>query len=149
METGASVRAMNDNDFFARRTKRIIEAQVLRGKILLLIHLFFSSRNYTLVDPPILHEQIPNKKNEIYLSEFQDRYSLSASNALFMGAYAALFGKVYAITPAFRYEQESVNHLTEFRVLEVDTVGLAYKDLSAFVEYSAAMVQPDRSRWCT
>lgn len=43
-------------------------------------------------------------------------------------------GDVYAISPVFRDEQNSVNHLVEFRMLEVEVLNMTYSELPDFVE---------------
>lgn len=120
--------------YFKHITEKGLLYQLVRSDVLLLIHRFFSSLDFTLVDPPILHELIPHKKHEIYLPLYEGRYSLNSSNALYMGAYAALFKQVYAISPTFRDDQESLNHLVEFRMLEVEATGLSFVDLPIFIE---------------
>lgn len=123
-----------DNLRFGQITDALAVVQIVRSKVLQLIHKFFLGKDFALVDPPILHGRIPNKKHEIYLPLYDGRYSLNSSNALYMAACAALFGKVYAISPTFRDEQNSVNHLVEFRMLEVEMPGVFYRELPDFVE---------------
>lgn len=123
-----------DNLYFKQITEKQLLAQRVRSNVMLLIHQFFSSRGFTLVDPPILHEQILGKKHEIYLPLYGGKYSLNSSNALYMGAYAALFQRVYAISPTFRDEQDSINHLVEFRMLEIEAAGLTFAELPALIE---------------
>ena len=124
----------DDNLYFSKITGEQLLVQNVRSVVLSQIHQFFSSQGFVLVDPPILHEQISGKKHEIYLPLYGDRYSLNSSNALYMGAYAALLGKVYAVSPTFRDEQDSVNHLVEFRMLEVEALDMLYMDLPDLVE---------------
>lgn len=124
-----------DNLYFKHITEEQLLAQRVRSNVILLIHQYFSSRGFTLVDPPILHEQISGKKHEIYLPLYEGKYSLNSSNALYMGAYAALFKQVYAISPTFRDEQDSANHLVEFRMLEIEALGLTFAELPALIEH--------------
>lgn len=123
-----------DNMRFRQISDALAVTQVVRGKVVQLIHSFFSDKNFFLVDPPILHEQILNKKHEIYLPLYNSRYCLNSSNALYMTAYASLFERVYALSPTFRDEQDSVNHLVEFRMLEGEILSMSYKELPDFVE---------------
>ena len=123
-----------DNLYFKQITEESLLTQRIRSDVLLLIHHFFSSQGFILVDPPVLHEYIPKKRNEIYLPFHREKYSLNSSNALYMGAYAALFERVYAISPTFRDEQNSVNHLVEFRMLEVEALGLTFAELPALID---------------
>lgn len=124
----------NDNIYFIRKNEKCILSQHVRSHLLLLIHRFFSSKGFILVDPPILHEQIPNKKYEVYVPLYGGKYSLNSSNALYMGAYASLFGRVYAISSTFRDELCSGNHLLEFRMLEVEILDMTFNDLPQFIE---------------
>lgn len=124
-----------DNLYFKHITEEQLLAQRVRSNVILLIHQYFSSRGFTLVDPPILHEQISGKRHEIYLPLYEGKYSLNSSNALYMGAYAALFKRVYAISPTFRDEQDSANHLVEFRMLEIEALGLTFAELPALIEH--------------
>ena len=123
-----------DNLKFARLNDEIIMAQRVRGAVLSAIHEFFATEHFFLVDPPILHEQIPDKKHEIYLSQLDGRYSLNSSNALYLTAYSSIFDRVYAISPTFRHEQDSINHLTEFRMLEAEMQNTNCRDAMIFVE---------------
>lgn len=131
---------VSDNAYFGRIDDSSVLIQRLRGDVFRLLHSFFSEQGFTYTDPPILHEQIPGKKHEIYLPLHENRYSLNSSNALYMGAYAAILGNVYTISPAFRDEQDSVNHLVEFRMLEVEVLGMTYLELPDFVENLIAYI---------
>lgn len=123
-----------DNLKFARLNNEIIMAQQVRSVVLRAIHEFFAIEHFFLVDPPVLHEQIPDKKHEIYLAQLGDRYSLNSSNALYLAAYSSIFDRVYAISPTFRHEQDSINHLTEFRMLEAEMQNTKFQDAMTFVE---------------
>ena len=125
---------VSDNTYYGRADDTILVTQRLRGDVLLIIHRFFSAQGFVYIDPPILHEQVQGKKHEVYLPLHDNRYSLNSSNALYMGAYAALLGNVYAISPTFRDEQDSVNHLVEFRMLEAEVLDMTYSELPDFVE---------------
>lgn len=123
-----------DNEQFRQITDISVVAQVIRSNITFLLHSFFYENKYMLVDPPVLHEQIPNKKHEIYLPLYENRYSLNSSNALYLAAYSSIFERVYAISSSFRAEQESINHLLEFRMLEVEVQDMSYDELTDFIE---------------
>ncbi len=56
-----------DNLRFRQITDALAAVQIVRGKVLRMIHKFFLEKDFTLVDPPIMHERITNKKHEIYL----------------------------------------------------------------------------------
>ena len=123
-----------DSGNFAKIDNKRVLSQIVRAKITLWIHRFFDERGFLFVEPPVLHERVDNKKQEIYLPLHQDRYSLNSSNALYLGAYASFFGKVYAISPTFRDEEYTMNHLVEFRMLEVEAVNMEYGNLIPFVD---------------
>ena len=124
----------NDIFLYHRITNSKILVQRIRSEIYRIIFDFFASNAFTYIDPPILHEQIHGKKHEIYLPLYNDRYSLSSSNALYLTAYSAHLGNVYSISPTFRNEQNSVNHLVEFRMLEVEIQNMSYPELTDYVE---------------
>jgi asparaginyl-tRNA synthetase len=73
------------------------------------------------VDPPLLHEHIPNRDKGIIVSLHDKQYDLNQSSALYISTYAAAFGKVFTVSPAFRDEKKSNNHLVEFRMLECES----------------------------
>lgn len=123
-----------DNIKFEEITDETLMIQHVRSEILRLTHNYFCERGYMLIDPPTLHEQIKNKKGEIYISTLNAKYSLSSSNALYMGAYAALFGNVYTISTCFRDEEDLVNHLIEFKMLEVEMLNCSFSELLDCVE---------------
>ena len=122
-----------DNDYFGLIDDNIRLAQLVRCSVFRLSHKFFYENNFILVDPPILHEQIPNKKYEVYISDLNNNFSLNSSNALYMTAYASEFQRVYAISPSFRNEQNSINHLVEFRMLEVEIIDMTFDGMVEFI----------------
>ena len=125
---------INDNLQFEEITAETLMIQRIRSEIFTMTYSYFCEGGYMLIDPPTLHEQIKNKKSEIYISMLDDRYSLSSSNALYMGAYSSLFGNVYTISTCFRDEQKSINHLIEFKMLEVEMLNCDFNELLDCVE---------------
>ncbi len=117
-----------DNRAFERLDKTLIEIQLIRSEILKETVSFFHQRDFSLIDPPIIHEYIPNKKSEIYLSISDKEYALNSSNALYLSAYAAIFGKVFAISPTFRDEKIPKSHLSEFKMLEVELLNCSFDE---------------------
>lgn len=115
-----------DNRSFARLNERIVEIQLIRSEILKNTLSYFLDRDFLLIDPPIIHEYIPNKKSELYFSIDDSMFALNSSNALYLSAYVAMLGKVFAISPTFRQEKTSDNHLTEFKMLEVELVNCTF-----------------------
>ena len=100
--------------------KNLKHMQIIRSGILKSTIKFFWDFGFHMVSPPILHEQIPGKQGEIYLDFQENRFSLNSSNALYLTFYAVMLKKVFAISPTFRDEEISDNHLIEFQMLEVE-----------------------------
>ena len=84
-----------DNAYYNKITDKKRQAVLVRSNIERLTSQFFFDKGFIFVEPPILHEAIANKKYEIYLPMYNGMYSLSSSNALFMGMYASEFNKVF------------------------------------------------------
>lgn len=120
---------MTDNDRYRHISKTQIQSVVLRSEIKRITMDYFYLRNFTYVDPPILHESVDNKKNEIYLPLYNGRYSLSSSNALFMGMFASEFENVFTVSKCFRNEVETINHLVEFEMLEVEMFNCSFEQM--------------------
>jgi asparaginyl-tRNA synthetase len=110
-----------DNRLFEHFLSETKDMQHLRGKLLYKTVSFFCSLGYMFIDPPILHEHIPKRDKSIIVSLNNRQYDLSESNALYISAYAAIFEKVFTLSPAFRDEKKSDNHLVEFRMLECES----------------------------
>jgi asparaginyl-tRNA synthetase len=110
-----------DNTRFEHFCEKTKEIQNFTSKILYQTVSFFTERDYMLVEPPVLHEHIQNRKKGIPVSLCNKQYDLNASNALYISAYATIFGNVFAISPTFRKEKQSNNHLIEFRMLECES----------------------------
>lgn len=122
-----------DSEKISTHSELCIQAQVVRSEIIYAIHSYFRSKGFLFVNPPVLHEAINNKKSEIYLSINNVNYSLNSSNALFLSVFAAEYGNVYSISSTFRNENESINHLVEFSMLEMESIGMQFDELVAFV----------------
>lgn len=120
---------MTDNDRYRHISETQLQSVVLRSEIKRITMDFFYSRNFTYIDPPILHESIGNKKNEIYLPLYNGKYSLSSSNALFMGMFASEFENVFTVSRCFRNEVETINHLVEFEMLEVEMLKCSFEQM--------------------
>jgi asparaginyl-tRNA synthetase len=118
---------VDDAAYFSLRNRRTEEIQRLRSEALCHTISFFNQHGFMLVDPPILHEHIQKRKKSLTLSAGVKCYDLNASNALYMSAYAAVFGNVYAISPAFRNEAKSPHHLIEFRMVECEALGCDFE----------------------
>lgn len=122
-----------DNEYYRQITDKKRQAVFVRSEIERLTSQFFFERDFVFVDPPVLHEAIANKKAEIYVPWHNSKYSLSSSNALFMGMYASEFGKVFTISKCFRDERDTLNHLVEFEILEVEMLQCTLDDMLIFL----------------
>lgn len=127
---------VTDNIYYQQITKKKREATIVRSEIEQFTNQFFFNKDFIFVEPPVLHEAIKNKKLDIYLNR---KYTLSSSNALFMGMYASEFNKVFTISKCFRNENDSLNHLIEFSVLEVEMLNCKLYDMldiiKAYLEF--------------
>lgn len=120
---------VTDNAYYRKITDKKRQSVIVRSEIERFTSQFFFNRNFVFVDPPVLHEAIANKKAEIYVPLHDNKYSLSSSNALFMGMYASEFGKVFTMSKCFRDENDTFNHLIEFGILEVEMLNCTFNDM--------------------
>ena len=123
-----------DNAYYCSITEKKRQAVLVRSEIERLTSKFFFDRNFIFVEPPVLHEAIANKKSEIYVPLYNGKYSLSSSNALFMGMYASEFNKVFTISRCFRDECDTLNHLVEFDILEVEILNCTMDDMIQLIQ---------------
>lgn len=123
-----------DNAYYRSITAKKRQAVLVRSEIVRLTSKFFFDRNFIFVEPPVLHEAIANKKSEIYIPLYNGKYSLSSSNALFMGMYASEFNKVFTISKCFRDECDTLNHLVEFDILEVELLNCIMDDMIQLIQ---------------
>lgn len=123
-----------DNAYYWLVTDKKREAVLVRSEVERFTNQFFSSRDFIFVEPPILHEAIDNKKSEIYIPLYNRKYSLSHSNALFMGMYVSEFNKVFTISRCFRDENDTRNHLVEFDILEVEILDYTLDDMIKLIQ---------------
>lgn len=123
-----------DNAYYWSITETKRQAVLVRSEIERLTSKFFFDRDFIFVEPPVLHEAIANKKSEIYIPLYNGKYSLSSSNALFMGMYASEFNKVFTISKCFRDECDTLNHLVEFDILEVEMLNCTMNDMIQLIQ---------------
>jgi asparaginyl-tRNA synthetase len=110
-----------DNVIFHRFDEKFKDILIIRSGIINQTLSFFNQRGYMLIEPPVLHEHIQNRKKGVSVSLCNKQYDLNASNALYISTYATIFGNVFAISPTFREEKQSDNHLIEFKMLECES----------------------------
>lgn len=123
-----------DNTYYWSITEKKRQAVLVRSEIERLTSKFFFDKNFIFVEPPVLHEAIANKKSEVYVSLYNGKYSLSSSNALFMGMYASEFNKVFTISRCFRDECDTLNHLVEFDILEAEILNCTMDDMIQLIQ---------------
>ena len=123
-----------DNAYYWSITETKRQAVLVRSEIERLTSKFFFDKNFIFVEPPVLHEAIANKKSEVYVPLYNGKYSLSSSNALFMGMYASEFNKVFTISRCFRDECDTLNHLVEFDILEVEMLNCTMDDMIQLIQ---------------
>jgi|GEM_PF-645314 len=123
---------ISDNKLAIRADKTNSEIQYVRSEILKRTMEFFLNKEFLLYDPPVIHEYIPDKKSEIYFSIENRKFALNSSNALYLSEYAVSFGNAFAMSPTFRNENSS-NHLTEFKMLEVEILECRFDECFALV----------------
>ena len=125
---------VTDNAYYRKITNKKRQAVVVRSEIERFTSQFFFERDFVFVEPPVLHEAIANKKAEIYVPLYDGKYSLSSSNALYMGMYASEFGKVFTMSKCFRDEDDTSNHLIEFDILEVEMLNCTLDDMLEIIK---------------
>lgn len=102
-------------------------------------HDFFESRNFILIDPPMITPTSCEGASELFEIKYFDEVAfLSQSGQLYMEPAAAAFGKVYCLAPSFRAEKSKTRrHLTEFWHLEPE---VAFLDLDGDMELAEDML---------
>lgn len=125
---------VTDNAYYRKINNKKRQAVIVRSEIERFTSQFFFDRDFVFVEPPVLHEAIANKKAEIYVPLYAGKYSLSSSNALYMGMYASEFGKVFTMSKCFRDENDTLNHLIEFGILEVEMLSCTFDDMLEIIK---------------
>lgn len=125
---------ITDNEYYRTITDKKRQAVIVRSEIERFTNQFFFDRDFIFVEPPVLHEAIANKKAEIYIPFYNGKYSLSSSNALFMGMYASEFNRVFTMSKCFRDESDTLNHLVEFSILEAELINCTLDDMVELVK---------------
>lgn len=109
----------------SRRPHAILK---VRSEVISAIKNFFDSRDFLLVDTPILTPAACEGTSTLFEVEyFGEKAYLTQSGQLYNEATAAAFGRVYTFGPTFRAEKSKTRrHLTEFWMVEPE---VAYMDL--------------------
>lgn len=111
----------------------------IRSEVIKAVRDFFDSRDFTLVDAPILTASVCEGTSSLFeVDYFGDKAYLSQSGQLYLEAAAMAFGKVYCFGPTFRAERSKTRkHLTEFWMAEPE---VAYADLDDIMKLAEELV---------
>ncbi|MFQ6066767.1 MAG: asparagine--tRNA ligase [bacterium] len=111
----------------------------IRNEVIKAVREFFDSRDFTLVDAPILTASSCEGTSTLFeVDYFGDKAYLSQSGQLYMEAAAMAFGKVYCFGPTFRAEKSKTRrHLTEFWMVEPE---VAYAHLDDIMNLAEQLV---------
>ncbi len=113
------------------RSRRQHAIMRVRSELSAAIRDFFHSRDYTLIDSPILTPAAAEGTSTLFQTEyFGDTAYLSQSGQLYLEPAAAALGKVYCFGPTFRAEKSKTRrHLTEFWMVEPEVAWLRFDGL--------------------
>ncbi len=103
------------------RSRRQVAIARVRHEVEQAIRDFFYTRDFTLVDTPILTGSIGEQAGELFSTDYFDlgKAYLAQTGQLYVEAAAAALGKVYCFGPTFRAEKSKTRrHLTEFWMVE-------------------------------
>ncbi len=108
----------------------------VRSEIEQAIRDFFYTREFTLIDSPILTGSAVEGTSTLFETDyFGDKAYLSQSGQLYLEPAAAAFGKVYCFGPTFRAEKSKTRrHLTEFWMIEPEVAFLRFEGLVELAE---------------
>ncbi|MGE5847852.1 MAG: amino acid--tRNA ligase-related protein, partial [Ignavibacteria bacterium] len=112
------------------RSSRQVAILRIRHRIVKAIRDFFDSRDFTLMDPPILTPAACEGTSTLFETDYFDlgKAYLTQSGQLYAEAGAMALGKVYTFGPTFRAEKSKTRrHLTEFWMVEPE---VAFYDLN-------------------
>jgi asparaginyl-tRNA synthetase len=113
------------------RSRRQHAIMRVRSELSQAIRDFFHTRDYTLIDSPILTPAAAEGTSTLFETEyFGDVAYLSQSGQLYLEPAAAALGKVYCFGPTFRAEKSKTRrHLTEFWMVEPEVAWMRFDGL--------------------
>jgi asparaginyl-tRNA synthetase len=113
------------------RSPRQRAALRVRSEVSQAIRDFFYSRDYVLIDSPILTPAACEGTSTLFSTDyFGDPAYLSQSGQLYLEPAAAALGKVYCFGPTFRAEKSKTRrHLMEFWMVEPEVAFLEFEGL--------------------
>ena len=108
----------------------------VRSEVEQAIRDFFYTREFTLIDSPILTGSSVEGTSTLFETDyFGEKAYLSQSGQLYLEPAAAAFGKVYCFGPTFRAEKSKTRrHLTEFWMIEPEVAFLQFEGLVDLAE---------------
>ena len=122
------------------RSRRQVAIAKVRNEVVQAIRDFFFSRDFTLVDTPILTGAIGEEAGNLFATEYFDLGTayLAQTGQLYVEAAAAALGRVYCFGPTFRAEKSKTRrHLTEFWMVEPE---VAFNDSDANMQLQEEFV---------
>lgn len=121
------------------RTPRQVAIARIRASIVKSIRDFFDSRDFTLMDAPILTPAACEGTSTLFETEyFDEKAYLTQSGQLYGEVGAMALGKTYVFGPTFRAEKSKTRkHLTEFWMVEPE---IAYWSIEENMDLGEALV---------
>ena len=122
------------------RSRRQVAIAKVRNEVVQAIRDFFFSRDFTLVDTPILTGAIGEEAGNLFATPYFDLGTayLAQTGQLYVEAAAAALGRVYCFGPTFRAEKSKTRrHLTEFWMVEPE---VAFNDSDANMQLQEEFV---------
>jgi asparaginyl-tRNA synthetase len=118
------------------RSARQRAVLAVRSELEQAIRDFFYSRDYVLIDSPILTPAACEGTSTLFETDyFGDPAYLTQSGQLYLEPAAAAFGKVYCFGPTFRAEKSKTRrHLMEFWMVEPEVAFLELPGLADLAE---------------
>jgi asparaginyl-tRNA synthetase len=118
------------------RSSRQRAALKLRSEVSQAIRDFFHTRDFVLIDSPILTPAACEGTSTLFETDyFGEKAYLSQSGQLYLEPAAAALGKVYCFGPTFRAEKSKTRrHLMEFWMVEPEVAFLEFEGLCALAE---------------
>ena len=108
----------------------------VRSEAVAAIRDFFHSRDFVLIDSPILTPAACEGTSTLFETDyFGDPAFLSQSGQLYLEPAAAAFGKVFCFGPTFRAEKSKTRrHLMEFWMVEPEVAFMEFEGLCELAE---------------
>lgn len=121
------------------RTPRQVAVARIRASIVKSIRDFFDSRDFVLMDAPILTPSSCEGTSTLFETEYFDQKAyLTQSGQLYGEVGAMAFGKTYVFGPTFRAEKSKTRkHLTEFWMVEPE---IAYWNIDENMDLGEALI---------